>query len=651
MQKSILKQFIDSHISKLIFNLLIVLGWMSLSRILFFAFNSSLFQSQSSDILGAYFFGIRFDISAIIYLNSIYIFLVLLPFNFRSHKIYQKIIFSIFIITNSIGLIANFADIIYYRYTFKRTTADIFSYFGVGGDFNKLLPRFLHDFWYIALIWMGIIVLTFYLYKKPIPSNSTSLKPLKYYLKGLAIFIVSIGICIIGMRGGLQLRPINIITASLNVDSKLSPVVLNTPFTIIQTIGKQDLKIVHYFSENELKSIFNPIHTTLNNNLLPDTIKPKKNIVLIIVESLSQEHISYYNPAIKNAGNLSPFIDSLCLKSLCFNGFANGKKSIEGIPALISGIPTLMTTAFVSSPYSNNQHLSLASGLKKMNYTSLFFHGGTNGTMAFNSYAKNAGFDYYIGRTEYNNESDYDGHWGIWDEPFLQFCIKEMNKHQNKTFLSVIFTLSSHHPYSIPDKYKNKFPNGKTPIHKTIAYVDYALRQFFNKASQEPWYKNTLFIITADHTSEPYFENAKNNYGGFQIPMIFFDPTNDLSKYSNQSTFQQIDLLPSILAYLKYPDSIFGFGNNRFDTCSNAFAIQYIQPNYQLIKDGYLLNWNSESTTALYNILNDSLLLNNLKDKNTEIVKKEELFIKAFVQQYNNRLILNQTTFTTEIKE
>ncbi len=644
MQKLSLNKFSDNYLIKLIFNLLLIVAWMSLCRILFFAFNTSLFQNTTQDILTAYFYGIRFDISAILYVNAIFILFVIIPFKFRSTKIYQKTIFSIFIITNSIGLLANFVDIIYYRYTLKRTTADIFSYLGVGGDFNKLLPQFLHDFWYIAAIWIVIIILTIYLYKKPIPNNSLSLKPIKYYVTGFLIFILSIGITIIGMRGGLQLRPINIISASLHVDSKLSPVVLNTPFTIIQTIGKEDIKIKNTFSEKELNSIYNPIHNTLYNNLLPDSILPKKNIVLIIVESLSQEHISYYNSAVKKVGNLTPFIDSLCSKSLCFNGFANGKKSIEGIPALISGIPTLMTTSFISSPYANNQHLSIASGLKKLNYTNLFFHGGTNGTMGFNSYAKNVGFDYYIGRTEYNNESDYDEHWGIWDEPFLQFSIKEMNKHQNKPFFSVIFTLSSHHPYSIPEKYKSKLPKGEAPIHKTIAYTDYALSQFFKTASKESWYKNTMFIITADHTSEPYFINASNNYGLFQIPIIFFDPSNDLSIFSNHSLFQQIDLLPSILAYLKYPAPIFAFGNNRFDTCSNSFAIEYIHPNYQLIKDGYLLNWNSETVTALYNIKNDSLLTTNLKDKKVDFVKKEELFLKAFVQQYNNRLIRNQTS-------
>lgn len=617
---------------------------MSFSRVLFYLFNTQLFSDSNTSLLKAFLLGIRFDISAIIYVNGLYILMILIPFAFRNNTVYQKIAKVLFVTTNAVALLANFADIIYYRFTLKRTTADIFSYFGVGGDFDKLLPQFLRDFWYIALIWVLFVAVIFLLYQKPNLSFQKGNTCYKYYLRECSILIFTIGFSILGMRGGFQLRPINIVSASLNVESQLSPVVLNTPFTIIQTIGKQNLELIHYVDDNKLDSIYSPIHKTPVNNLIPDTTNTKQNIVIIIVESLSQEHISYYNSEVKKVGNLTPFIDSLCSVCLCFNGFANGKKSIEGIPALISGIPTLMPTPFISSAYSNNQHLSLSKALKEMNYTSLFFHGGTNGTMGFDSYSKNVGFDYYFGRTEYNNERDYDGHWGIWDEPYLQYCIREMTKFESTNFLSVIFTLSSHHPYSIPDNYKNSLPKGKSPIHATIAYVDLALRHFFAEASKQKWFKNTLFVITADHTSEAYFDNASNSYGIFQIPMIFYKPSVNLSSYSKQRVFQQIDLLPTLLAYVKYSNPFFGFGCNQLDTNSNPFAIQYIHPSYQLIRNGYLLNLSGEQTTSFFKVPEDSLLKENRATQNTQEQKNNEMFIKAFIQQYNNRLIKNQLT-------
>lgn len=617
---------------------------MSLSRILFYVFNIPLFNGSGLALLKAFLFGIRFDISAMLYINVMYILLISIPFPFRNNPVFQKIAKGFFISTNAIALLANFADIIYYRFTLKRTTADIFSYFGVGGDFDKLLPQFLRDFWYIALIWILFIVILFLLYRKPISFHKKEDKNYKFYIKEFSTLIFIVGISILGMRGGFQLRPINIVSASLNVESQLSPVVLNTPFTILQTIGKQNLELIHDFEDNKLDVIYSPIHNTLLNNLIPDSSSTKQNIVIIIVESLSQEHISYYNPDVKKVGNLTPFLDSLCNISLCFNGFANGKKSIEGIPALISGIPTLMPTPFIGSAYSNNQHLSLSKAVKEMNYATLFFHGGTNGTMGFDSYSKNVGFDHYFGRTEYNNESDYDGHWGIWDEPYLQYCIKEMNKYESTNFLSVIFTLSSHHPYSLPEKYMNSLPKGKSPIHATIAYVDLALRNFFAEASKQKWFKNTLFVITADHTSEAYFNDASNSYGIFQIPMIFYNPSKNLAAYSKQRVFQQIDLLPTLLAYLKYTTPVCAFGSNQLDTNSKAFAIQYIHPAYQINRNGYLLNLSGETANSMYKVPEDSLLKNNLINKNFDEQKHNELFLKAFIQQYNNRLIRNQLT-------
>ncbi len=635
------KEYKTNYLFATTLRLLSVIFLFIVTRWFFYLLNTNLFSATFRDIVKTLFIGIRFDISAIFYLNSLYIIMYVVPFRFREKKTYQKVAKYLFISINSIAILANCADIVYYRFTLKRTTADIFSYFTVGGDFDKLLPQFLKDFWYIALIWLAMVTFMIWFYSKISFKSKNEKSQKKYYLKHLIIFICSVFIVLMGMRGGIQLRPINIISASVNSNANLSPIVLNTPFTILQTIGKQELKPIKYFGETEVDNIYSPIHNSLINNKIPDSITNKKNIVVIIVESLSSEHIGAFNKNISNYKGFTPFLDSIIGKSMVFKAIANGKKSIEGIPAILSGIPTLMSNPFIGSPYSGNKYESLPSKLKKYNYTAKFFHGGTNGTMGFDSYCKIAGFDSYFGKSEYNNDADYDGKWGIWDEPFLNYFSENLNSIKQPFFAS-IFTLSSHHPYKVPDKYKEKFAKGKLPIQETIGYTDFCLQKFFEKSSNTNWFKNTLFIITADHTSEASLPEYSSNYGIYRIPIIFYDPTTDLSIYSDNLPAQQIDIMPTVLSYLGLKDKIFCFGNNLLDTNSLRFAINYQQPFYQLIMLNYLLQFDGQKSFSIFDIYKDPELKNNLlKQKNEKVLKLEKI-LKAFIQQYNNRLIYNK---------
>lgn len=642
------------------------------NRWMFYLLNTGLFTSTTWNITKALIAGLRFDLSAILYINSILIVLWLIPFNFRTNKTYRKTLKWTFILINATALLANSADIVYYRFTLKRTTADIFSYMGVGGDFDKLLPQFLKDFWYIFMIWIAMVWALIKIYssienrlftpkydngiaiKNAVSENSNqknlisklSPKTISTFYQCL-IFVFAIGLTLIGMRGGVQLRPINILTAGNYAEGNTNAIVLNTPFTILQTLGKQELKPVHFFEDVELNAIYNPRHQTLINNRLPDSLSKKKNIVIIIVESLSLEHIGFFNKNVSNYKGFTPFLDEIASKSLTYEAISNGKKSIEGIPAILSGIPTLMSTPFISSPYSGNSFESLPTILKQLGYQTAFFHGGTNGTMGFDSYCKSAGFENYYGKTEYNNSADDDGSWGIWDEPYLQYFANKTNT-MKQPFLSSVFTLSSHHPFKVPEKFIGKFPKGELPIQEAISYTDYSLRQYFSTASKMPWFSNTLFIITADHTSESSLPEYGSDYGIFRIPIIIYDPDKNLSSYSDQKVAQQIDILPTVLAYLNIKKPIFCFGNNLLDSNSIRIAVNYKQPYYQLITNEYLLKFDGEKSTSLFNISTDKILAQNLLSNHSDISKSLDKKIKAFIQYYNNSLIYNKMSIKTK---
>ncbi len=585
--------------------------------------------------------GIRFDLSAVLMINVPFIIMCLVPFPFRYNRIYQGIANGYFYLINSFALMTNFGDTIYFRFTLKRLTADIFSYVGVGGDFSKLIPQFLHDFWYIAIIWVLFVVLLVFVASRFRVAHQGAKKGAGFgsFAGNTLIAIVLMVLAVVGIRGGTQLRPVSIMTAGNYTQAKFIPMVLNTPFSIVKTINHEALKSVTWFKkERELENIYTPVHH-------PGKAGFKNyNVMIIILESFSREHIGSLNRSLDDGRyqGFTPFLDSLIRCGLYFDAFANGKTSIQGIPSVLSGIPSLMNESFIQSGYAGGKYSSIGGLLKPFGYTTAFFHGGTNGTMGFDSYTRLVGFDHYYGRSEYNNDRDYDGKWGIRDEEFFQYTARTINGFK-QPFAAALFSISSHHPYYVPAKFVNVFRTGKLPIQQSIMYADYSLGEFFHTARHMPWYRNTLFVITADHTSEGYYPYYQTDAGQYAVPLLFFKPGSDLRGKST-AVAQQADVMPTVLNYLGYGKDYLAFGNDLFDSVSavNNFSIHYISGTYGLMKDGYYMEHDGSRCTALFNLSKDPMQKDNLAAARLPEKGKLELFLKAYIQQYNNRLIENR---------
>lgn len=623
---------------------LIVVGLLFLSRLVFFAFNYKYFSPAGFTELGKIFlFGLRFDLAAAFIINAPFIVLNTLPFQFRFNKIYQGINNGYFYLLNGIALMTNLIDMIYFRFTLKRLTADMFKYVGVGGDFDKLIPQFLKDFWYAAVCWIIFLFLLVYLTRKfKMQASGGKVKKgggLQYLLIHTLIMAVVLAGTVIAIRGGLQLRPISLITAGNYTSAKNIPLILNSPFSLAKTVGNESLPTLSYYKkEKELEAVYSPVHAGVPGEM------QKLNVMVIIMESFSLEHVGGLNKDVDNGTyqGFTPFLDSLILQSKVYKGFANGKTSIQGIPAVLGSMPSLMNESFIQSSYSTDKTNSLASLLKPKGYTTAFFHGGTNGTMGFDSYTKSTGFDRYYGRKEYGNEKDYDGKWGIRDEEFFQFTLKTMNQLPAPFFVS-IFSLSSHHPYFVPSKYNHKFRKGHLPIQESIMYADYSLKRFFDMAQKASWFDHTLFVITADHTSEGYLPYYQSAVGQYAIPLIFYHKGSQL-KGTEDAIAQQTDVMPTVLSYLGYDKPYIAFGNNLFDPNAPRFSIHYISGIYGLIMDGYSLEYDGTHSTALYDLKTDRLQKNNLVGKEKIVQEKMERMLKAYLQQYNNRVIENRLT-------
>jgi phosphoglycerol transferase MdoB-like AlkP superfamily enzyme len=536
----------------MVYRFLVVMFLYSIGRILFYLFNTSMFPGVDfPSFLRIMRGGVMFDTSAVLYLNAIYFLLYLLPLPFKFKAGYQRLLKWIFMITNGTGFAFNYIDIIYYRFILKRTTASVFDIVGYDAGNYRLIFRFFYDFWYIALILLITLLLLSRLYSLFEPRPTFRVSGWKYGILSLfSLFIFSVA-SVVGMRGGYMpsTRPINMNNAGKYVNSPQEmSLVLNTPFCILRTWGKKAFEVKNYFnSEDELNRVYNPVR-------VPDTIGPMKkdNVVVIILESFSREFVGSLNKQLNNGQykGYTPFLDSLISRSLVFpNAFANGRKSIDAIPSITSSLPALVLP-YVISERSGNRINSLASILGKEGYETAFFHGAPNGSMGFDAFTKIAGFNRYVGKNEYGKDDGFDGVWGIWDEPFFQFFADEMNM-MKTPFFTTIFSVSSHHPFKVPEQYKEKFPEEHIPLQKCIRYTDFALKEFFDKASKMPWFKNTLFVITSDHCSESDFKEFKTSVNYFAAPLIFYKGDGSLVG-KDESLAQQIDIMPSILGYLNY---------------------------------------------------------------------------------------------------
>ena len=597
-----------------------------LIRGFFFFFNSDAFPALSfSSFFRVFGNAIRFDLAAIIYINALFILLSLLPLPYRQfhwYKYIQKILFLLF---NGLAIAFEVIDIGFFSYAFRRSIGSDLSLFQ---NTAAMIPHFFMEFWYLLLFFVCLIWVINYLY------NRTSLegKELSFHwLPQTLIFILGIGLAAIGARGGFQLRPIMSITAAKYVkDIRMLPLMTNTSLGLIFSSQQRFLKKKNYFEDSQLSQVFK-----LEKTPDPKSAFEQKNVMILVLESFGKEYIKAYH----DEADYTPFLDSLISKSFSSKeSFANGLRSTQGIVAITSSIPSLMNDPLMFSAYQSNRVDGLARLLRDEGYYTAFFHGANPGSMEFEKFSKLCGFEHYFDRADYGKK-DYDGQWGIWDEPYFQYAANKLNEIEDP-FCALIFSLTSHHPYKVPDWFKKQYPDER-PVFRSVRYTDYALKLFFETASKMPWFKNTLFVITADHIGKSFNNQFKTYKGIYEIPILLFDPSSVIENHSGNIA-QQIDIMPTVLDYLHYDKPFNAFGNSMLDSTSRSYAYMYTNNIYQNLDEKYLLLFENDEAIGLYDHEQDPLLQYNLKDSLS--IKKFELEsqLKAVIQTHHKALIENR---------
>lgn len=618
------------HVRILFKRMLIVLALFLLCRILFWAFNYELFpRIDTWEFLKAMLFGLRYDISAVLLINSPFILMHVWPSVWRQKSWYQQVMKWLYYLVNGTFLSIEAGDFIYYEFAQERTSTHIL---GLRNDLLGLIPQFILDFWYVLLIGIILFMAIDILYKRTHAEVVNIRYALSYPMQtGLAFLILAI--TIIGVRGGLQSEVLAPQHAASVVKPNEIGLVTNTTFTILYALANRTMEEVSYLTREEADSVFHP---TITVEPLPWSGK-RPNVMVLVMESFSREYLGYYHPT----QPYTPFLDSILKESLVYyRSIANGKHSIDVMPSITMALPPLMTDAFISSKYMNAPFDGLGTQLQSVGYHSYFFHGGNNGTLQLDQFIHRSGFDGYFGRNEFGDDTHFDGNWGIFDAPFLQFVARALDT-LPQPFCNIYFSLSSHHPFTLPPAYATAYPEEWTPMMKSIAYSDEALRQFFTVAGQSEWFSNTVFIITADHTGPIFLDGYKTRLGHFAIPIAIYDPSGRLpQRQISQELAQQTDLLPTILSIAGYEGKVFGFGNNLLLPAKEPrFAINYLAGVYQYMEGDFMLHYDGQRVVGYYNYALDPLLENDLSLQPDDRFHRMLRRTQAIIQQFNHAIL------------
>lgn len=610
----------------------IALVSLSLSRLVFFLNNYEDFRANGAAIAFSFLNGIRFDAVSTAYL--------LLPFTimlFGYARIGWLARLYFLAAVGAMNLL-NCIDAEFFRFIARRSTDDLFQFAFLSNDIFNIGFNLIQSFWYLLLLFIAIMLLVLLGYNKWVHPEPTQIKNVGIGWFGLSFLAMS-AMLVMGMRGGFQRIPIGIIDAGQQNNPKLSVLELNTSFTILKTFGKPDLNEMKFFEEGQ-----NPVSPVLGPTGKWHGLLRGKNVVVLIVESLASEYLGTLNGT---GAGYAPFMDSLSGEGLLFtNAYANGHRSIEGVPACLAALPTLMYEPYITSRFAMNRFSSLPNLLEPMGYSTYFMHGGENGTMGLSSFAQQAGFQQYLGRKEYPYEGHHDMHWGIFDHHYLKYTT-EVFSASPKPFMAGIFTLSSHHPYTVPQELKGKFPLGALPIHESIGYADYSLKMFFEEAKKTDWYANTLFVITADHTSLSEMPEFQTKLSALSIPILYFAPGDSLLRGKSNEVTQQIDIMPSVLSLVGYDNPYFCLGQNVFDSIANHVAIAFKFDQYQMLYKGKLVSFDGEKTVGLHDVASDTYLQTNIMEAQSDEALLRERILKGYLQNYSKALVQNRMTLET----
>jgi phosphoglycerol transferase MdoB-like AlkP superfamily enzyme len=451
---------------------------------------------------------------------------------------------------------------------------------------------------------------------------------------------------VIAMRGGVQPRPMGVRNAFVFNNEYLNQFALNPVVSYIDSY--QLISITSMADKEALQNVRDYLHLQKNAGELPllqkviytDSVV-KKNIVIILMESMTASMMGYYG----NKNHHTPFLDSLSKHAICFTNFYSmGIHTCNGMFGTLYSLPSLgVLHPMASISFTTQQFGGLPFILKNAGYKNIFFCSHEPNFDNTEMFLTKNHFDKIYSSANYPPQKKVNA-WGVSDEFLFQYAterIDELTKNANLV-MATILTISTHPPQEMPHKTIFK-PRSNEAFSATFEYADWSLQQFFETAKTKSWYENTVFVLIADHgTLIPNYEAdfiAQNH-----SPFLIFDPTKNYVDSVIGTPCNQTDVVPTLMNVFQLSHNYIGLGTNIF-TKKNPYTY-FMRDDLKCVTDGkFLLTINKLGTEIFYN-LNTKKVVENVEMHSTQISEMKKYcfsFLQSAEYCIDNKLLFNKT--------
>ena len=576
--------------NNILFLLRYVIFWLIfflINRILFILFfTQEVGVSPFLEIIKIFPRSFALDISFISYLLVIVVMLLWFSSFFGSRNYYSKITFICTAFFVFISSLINSAEISLYsewntKLNFTALShlinpSEVFSTASLGHFFTTIL------FVLVGIFFVGI-------YKNKVhnyfPFQKTGNKTIKI-IHRIVLFPLIIGIIFLGIRGGTQPIPVNLSNAYFSNNLILNDIAVNPNWNLMQSILKSKSSFqgnpYKKHSDKECQEFITSLYKVDKDSTIYVLNFKQPNIIFILLESWSADNIE----SLSGLKGITPNFRELEKKGILFTNFySNGWTSDQGMCSIFSSFPVFPYVAVINQVDKSRKLPSLNNSLR--DYYSSYFFGGQLTYGNIKGYLLSHGFDLVKDREHYDELTN--GSLGIHDEYMFKEFKNELAS-LPQPFISSLFTISSHSPYDFPDDHKLSFGSKQDNYINSVAYTDKHLGDFMESVKNEEWYKNTLFIIVADHSHNSILRKRLAQKERFKIPMLWFgEVINDRfmgSIYDKMGS--HIDITPTLLSQLDIDNSEYHWGRDLFNP-NEKVAIPYaFHKGYGLIRsDGY----------------------------------------------------------------
>ena len=597
----------------------IIVFWLLLffvHRVIFIVFQTNHYAGLNiTELLLCNWHSLGLDISVISYFLAIVV-LLLVAFNYSGNKIIRNILFIFFSILIIISSLILVFDIGLFAEWGNKINSKALSYLAypkeaLGTIGASSIIQLLSVF--VVLSFVSILI-----FKKFVHKHLVKFK-FNLFLK-ISSPILLLAIIFIGVRGGFQTYPINKSRSYFSKHSVMNQAAVNSIWNFLDVSIKPDLitkNPYQYFNDNQAEQILQKTFETVGDSTTYLFKVDKPNIVMLLLESWSAEATGVYG----NENNVTPQFDKLSKEGFLFtNYYATGFRTEQGFAALISGFPSQPTTTVIRKFGKFEKLPSIARTLDSNGYHSSYYYGGDLSFANTKAYMESSAFDKLIGQDDF--EYTKRTHWGAYDEELFNFAVSDF-KNNPEPFFSIIMTSTNHEPFDFPVDVG--FLKKKQNFYNTVHYTDMSVGDFINNAKKEDWYKNTIFVIVADHAHRNPYGRKSHQAERHWIPfLIYGEPLKEEYKGKDCNTIScHSDFPATLLAQLKINHKHFHWSKNIFNKYSPEFA-------FYSFDDGF--GWITNKQTLIY----DHKLKNTIYLKNkTQKPETNEFYLeqgKAYLQ-------------------